>query len=111
MALLGYGSKYDVVGQAPAALSPALQLDGSPSAPRFKAHVSSAYAQGGHRFEWLHRKADGQPISVEATMTPITLGARRVLLTEWHDVTERVRYEDGPQAGPRLGPRVCAREE
>ncbi len=95
VALLCFGSKYDLVGRTTQSLSPATQPGGEPSLDKFRRMQALTHAQGGHRFDWVYLTADDAPLTMEVSLTPITLGARRVLLAEWHDVTERVRYETG----------------
>ena len=53
----------------------------------------AAYESGYHCFEWVHRKMDGTNFPVEVMLTPVTLQGKPVMLTVWHDLTERKEAE------------------
>jgi PAS domain S-box-containing protein len=95
VALLGYQSKSALLRLHPRALSPELQPDGRRSHEKSVEMEQLAFEQGSHRFDWVHKTAAGKSVPVEVTLTPQTFGAQRVLLVEWHDLTERLRYEEG----------------
>ena len=95
VALLGYRSKSDLLRLHPRDLSPELQPDGRRSHEKGAEMEHLAFEQGSHRYDWVHKTASGTQVPVEVTLTPQTFGAQRVLLVEWHDLTERVQYEDG----------------
>ncbi|MDP1829585.1 MAG: ATP-binding protein [Archangium sp.] len=98
VALLGYTAKADVLHRRPAELSPPTQPGGLLSADKLARMENIALTQGSHRFDWVYRTVAGPDARVEVTLTPLTLGARRVLLAEWHDISERLRYEEGLEA-------------
>jgi PAS domain S-box-containing protein len=95
VALLGYRSRSDLCRHPVSELSPEVQPDGTRSAIEAAVMRRIASTEGHHRFDWVHRRADGTPVEVEASLTPLRLGAREVLLMELHDITERVAYEKG----------------
>lgn len=75
-------------------LSPPLQPDGRSSAEKAMEMINIAHERGGHRFEWLHRRMDGEDFPVEVTLIPIPLlSGRRILYTTWRDITERKQAE------------------
>jgi PAS domain S-box-containing protein len=92
VALLGYRSKADLLTLAPFELSAAAQPDGEASLTKSRKMEDIARDLGSHRFDWTYRRVTGEPVHVEVTLTALTLGARRVLLAEWHDISERTRY-------------------
>jgi PAS domain S-box-containing protein len=98
VALLGYTAKADVLHRKPAELSPPTQPGGQSSADKLSRMENIALTQGSHRFDWVYRTVAGSDAQVEVTLTPLTLGSRRVLLAEWHDISERLRYELGLEA-------------
>jgi len=59
--------------------------------------MSIAYAQGSHRFEWDHRRQNGEVFPVEVLLTAIPFGERNVLQVVWRDITERKRAEEALQ--------------
>jgi diguanylate cyclase (GGDEF)-like protein/PAS domain S-box-containing protein len=93
LALMRCADKAALLGVHPALLSPEFQPDGRPSAEKGAEMVALAWEQGGHRFEWRRRDMGGHEFPVEVTLTPVTLGGRPVLLSVWHDLTERKRAE------------------
>ncbi len=98
IALLGYGTKAEVLHLRPFELSPPSQPCGQPSRDVLARMENIALTQGSHRFDWVYRTVSGPDAQVEITLTPLMLGARRVLLAEWHDISERLRYEQGLEA-------------
>jgi PAS domain S-box-containing protein len=98
VALLGYTAKADVLHLQPAELSPHTQPCGQSSRDLLTRMENIALTQGSHRFDWVYRTVSGPDAQVEVTLTPLTLGTRRVLLAEWHDISERLRYEEGLEA-------------
>ncbi len=95
VALLGFRSKSDLLRLSVRQLSPEQQPDGGRSEPKWAELEALAFEQGSHRFDWVLRTASGRDVPVEVTLTPQAFGAQRVLLVEWHDLTERVQYEEG----------------
>ena len=86
--------KADVLALHPATLSPELQPDGRRSLEKCMEMDGLARTNGYHRFEWMHRKADGTDFPVEVTLNPVLLNGKDTLLTVWHDLTERKQAED-----------------
>jgi PAS domain S-box-containing protein len=86
VALLGCRDRGEVLGLKPEALSPERQGDGRRSAEKGAEMDKLARANGYHRFEWIHRRLDGEEFPVEVTLTPVTLAGRQVLLAVWHDL-------------------------
>jgi PAS domain S-box-containing protein len=93
LSILGATSKTQVVGLHPAELSPEFQPDGRTSREKAQEMDAVAVEKGFHRFEWLHRKLDGEELIVEVSLTPLVLEGRRILLTVWHDLTEQKRAQ------------------
>ena len=91
--LLRVDSVDRLVGRRPAELSPLRQPDGRLSVVVAGQMRQRAIITGHHRFEWTHRRDDGSEFQVEATLTPLKLHGRAVLLAVWHDITERKAVE------------------
>jgi PAS domain S-box-containing protein len=85
--------KKHVLSLHPAQLSPELQPDGRRSMEKSIEMDQTARDRGHHRFEWIHRKMDGEDFPVEVALTPVSLGGKPALLAIWHDLTERKRAE------------------
>lgn len=85
--------KDHLLGLHPAVFSPELQPDGRRSLEKCVEMDATARRVGYHRFDWLHRRLDGEVFPCEVTLTPVELNGRPALLTVWHDLTERYRAE------------------
>ena len=58
--MLRYRSKDEFLPLHPSRVSPEVQPDGQPSFAKANTMIATAFAQGNHRFEWWHRRADGE---------------------------------------------------
>ena len=85
--------KSEVLGRGAADLSPARQPDGRLSVVVAAQMLQRARAHGFHRFEWTYHRADGTTFPVEATLTPVRLNGREVILAVWHDIAEQKKVE------------------
>lgn len=90
---LGLKTKDEVIGRSLGEFFPEKQADGRVSSYKAEEMDNIAYEHGSHRFEWLHTKTGGEVFPVEVTLTPVVLNNKRVMLTVWHDLTERKRIE------------------
>ena len=93
VAMLRLASKEEVLALHPAVLSPEYQPCGRRSLDKCLDMDATARRDGYHRFDWTHRRADGEEFPCEVTLTPVNLHGRSVLLVVWHDLTERVKAE------------------
>ena len=91
--LLRAADKAQVLSLHPAVLSPEYQPDGRRSLEKAQEMDALARTRGYHRFEWLHRKLDGQVFPVEVTLNPVEIGGKPALIAVWHDLTEIKRVE------------------
>jgi diguanylate cyclase (GGDEF)-like protein/PAS domain S-box-containing protein len=98
VAMLRCRDKGEVLALHPAVLSPEYQPDGRRSLEKCVEMDAAARRNGFHRFDWTHRRADGEEFPCEVTLTPVDLHGRSVLLVVWHDLTERKRAEDALRA-------------
>ena len=94
---LGYASRDVLLNVHPSALSPLRQPDGEDSYTKAERMMTLAKQQGLHRFEWLHRKADGTDFLAEVTLSVIGLSDRTLIHCVWRDITERKRVEEQVQ--------------
>ncbi len=56
--------------------------------------IAIAFEKGSHRFEWDHRRADGEVFPVEVLLTAVPQGDQSILHVVWRDITERKRLEE-----------------
>src|SRR3954447_6541586 len=91
--LLKAVDKNQVLALHPAVLSPEYQPDGRRSLEKAQEMDALARLRGYHRFEWMHRKLDGELFPVEVTLNSVEIGGRQALIVVWHDLTEIKRVE------------------
>jgi PAS domain S-box-containing protein len=88
--LLGFARPEELVGLHPGQVSPPAQPDGRPSMEKAAEMIAAAHARGVHRFDWVHRRADGHDIPVEITLSHLELDGRVVLVGFGRDITDRI---------------------
>jgi PAS domain S-box-containing protein len=93
LAMLGATAE-QVIGQSTHMLSPQFQPDGTRSEVAAAAYLQAARDTGSARFEWIHHRADGQPLYVDVSLAPIPMGGRLTTLVTWRDITDRKRAEE-----------------
>jgi PAS domain S-box-containing protein len=91
--LLACANKQEVLDRHPSDWSPPRQPDGTPSAEALVELARETEESGGHRFEWLARKSNGDGVPLEVVATPIQLSGRRLQVVVARDITERKRVE------------------
>ncbi len=87
------GSKHELLAMNPAALSPEFQPDGLRSEDKIRANMPETIRKGSDRFEWVHRRMDGEEFPVEVVLTNVQIGERPLFVTVWRDITDRKRAE------------------
>lgn len=92
--MLRYHSKEELLMTHPSELSPPKQPDGRESWEKAEEMMKLAFSHGSHRFEWDHKRADGEVFPVEVLLTSIPMGDRQVLYTVWRDITDRRKDEE-----------------
>ncbi len=91
--MLRMSNKKEALSTHPSQLSPEFQPDGRPSGEKADEMIRIALEQGSNRFEWMHRRGDGEDFLVEVLLTPIPVGDKTVIHTVWRDITERKQAE------------------
>jgi PAS domain S-box-containing protein len=91
MKMIGYTDKNKFLMTHPTEFSPPLQPDGKSSFEKASEMMRIAFEKGYHRFEWMHRKADGKDFPVEVSLTSIPMRGKNILHSVWIDITERNR--------------------
>jgi len=100
---LGLASKAAVLQMRPSTLSPLLQPDGRLSNEKSIEMDALAFARGMHRFEWVHRKADGSTFPVQVTLNAVQWDERPALIAVWHDLSAvRQREQDLRETNAKL---------
>lgn len=83
----------EIQGMSIESLSAQHQPDGRRSKDAIAEIVASATRLGRARFEWVHRRLDGEEFCTEVSISVTTMLNRSVLLTSWRDIGERKRAE------------------
>ncbi len=92
--MLQYKNKEELLNVHPSELSPEYQPDGKKSFLKAEEMMQVALAKGSHRFEWIHKKANGVLFPVEVLLTRIsTEDGKDILHTVWRDITDRKHAE------------------
>jgi len=86
--VLGYKSIEELTHVHPSLLSPEYQPDEQLSLTKANEMIAVAYRNGYHRFEWLHKRKNGQTFPVEVTLTSIPYEGNDALFCVWRDITE-----------------------
>lgn len=86
---LGYTSVDELCRLHPSKLSPEYQPDGDTSFDKANRMMEIAYRQGYHRFEWEHRRKNGQRFPVEVSLTRIPFQHHDALYCVWRDISEQ----------------------
>ncbi len=90
LALFGCATREEFCSKHPAEVSPPTQPDGADSRTRANEHLAAAQQKSGHRFEWLHQRADnGQTFPVEVLLSAMELNGRPVVQAVIRDITDR----------------------
>ncbi|MFZ0709948.1 MAG: response regulator [Terrimicrobiaceae bacterium] len=98
VAMLRMRSRDELLNHSPSDLSPPIQADGTPSVEKAQILMAQVMERGSLRFEWLHRRDDGEVFPVEILLTTIEQHGRRLVHTVWRDITERKRAEEAVRA-------------
>ncbi|HEC36159.1 MAG TPA: PAS domain S-box protein, partial [Anaerolineae bacterium] len=85
--------KEQLLALHPYDISPERQPDGRLSVERARELIDMAHQEGSLRFEWVHRRMDGQDFPAEVLLTAIPLHGRQILHVSLGDITERKRAE------------------
>ena len=91
--MLGYCSRDEFLQTHPSELSPANQPDGRESHEKADEMIRIAFERGFHRFEWIHRRANGEDFPVEVSLTPIVHEGKNLLYCVWRDMTQVKRSQ------------------
>jgi diguanylate cyclase (GGDEF)-like protein/PAS domain S-box-containing protein len=87
--LFGLGSKQEFCKNHPADLSPPQQPSGECSITLANKHIALAMAQGSHRFEWIHRRADnGMEFPVDVQLSLFELNGGKALQASVRDISQ-----------------------
>lgn len=91
--LVGLATREEFIGLTPFDFSPEYQFDGRSSAEKGMEYITQCYEEGSVRFEWLHKKSNGEPFWCEVIITKMNLAGEVVVHANWRDITEKKDLE------------------
>jgi PAS domain S-box-containing protein len=92
--MFGFKNKEEFTRIHPADISPPRQPDGGESFPAAQERIKTAFEQGSNRFEWIHRKKNGEDFPAEVLLSAFSLNGKRVLQATVRDISERKQAEE-----------------
>jgi PAS domain S-box-containing protein len=96
--MIGFSIKEELFQIHPSLLSPPTQPDGRSSFEKAEEMMAIALRDGSNRFEWVHRRANGEDFWVEVSLTAIPIQDQQIIHTAWRDITDRKKAEAAIQA-------------
>lgn len=87
------GTRDQIIGMTPDRLSPTVQPNGQTSEVAAAEKILESLRLGGRRFEWMHRRFDGEDFWVEVAISVTVHEGKQVLFVAWRDVTDRKAME------------------
>ncbi|MCW8813277.1 MAG: PAS domain S-box protein, partial [Chlorobium sp.] len=87
-------NKEEIVGRPPYEFSPEKQPDGRFSKEKALEKINSALSGNPQRFEWKHKKKNGDLFDTDVSLNRIVLGNKVVLQAIVRDITERKKAEE-----------------
>ena len=92
--MLGCESKEELLNIHPSKLSPEFQPDGLNSFEKAEEMMHLAIKTGHQKFEWVHKRANGEEFWADIILTPIVLGGRDVIHVVWRDISEQKKAKE-----------------
>ena len=86
--------KEEIVGRPPYVLSPEIQPDNRPSKEKALEKITLALNGKPQRFEWKHKKLNGELFDAEVSLNRIVLGEKTLLQAIVRNTTERKKNEE-----------------
>ncbi|MBN7772581.1 diguanylate cyclase [Clostridium aminobutyricum] len=92
--LLGYRTKEELISKSPTEFSPEKQPNGALSKELVEEIYRKSHIYGKYKFEWWHRRNDGEHFPVEVMMTNVSYDGKEVAHCLCRDISERKQLED-----------------
>ena len=87
------GSRALTIGKVPTDVSAPVQYDGRSSVELARMHIDKAITSGSDRFEWRHRRPDGEEWDGDVILQRFDLGDRSLLQYTVQNITDRKSAE------------------
>ncbi|MEW6234477.1 MAG: PAS domain S-box protein [Candidatus Omnitrophota bacterium] len=92
--MFGLSNKEEFLHVHPADLSPPFQSDGEDSRMAANRKIAEAFERGFNKFEWIHRRKNGEDFSADVWLTAFQLGGERFLNATVRDITDLKKAEE-----------------
>ncbi|WP_028579959.1 PAS domain S-box protein [Desulfogranum japonicum] len=83
------GDRNQIIGESPNRFCPKYQANDSPSANAASEKMAQAMEAGTNRYEWMHKRFNGEIFWADVSIAPIVMEGERVLLVAWRDITDQ----------------------
>lgn len=93
ISMFGFTTENPMQDLGPGTLSPEFQMDGTPSSVKSIEMMNLAYQNGSHRFEWLHKRRNGEVFPTEVVLTAIPDLNKQILYAIVRDITQQKQHE------------------
>ena len=91
--MFGLKSKEEFIQLHPADISPPMQPDGKNSLEAALDRIQIAFKEGVNRFDWIHRRKNGEDFPAEVLLSAFEYGGKKVLQATVRDITARKQAE------------------
>ena len=91
--MFGLADKDEFISVHPSQLSPPSQPDGRDSLSAANEKIATAFKLGLSRFDWVHRRKNGEDFPAEVMLSTFDFQGKRVLQAVVRDITERKLLE------------------
>ena len=95
------GTCEQIIGRRPDQLSPLLQPDGRTSVESVPEKILAALEKGYHRFEWVHRRLNGDDFWADVTISLGTYQRQKVMFVAWREIGEIIAAKNAAEAASR----------
>jgi len=93
ISFLGYDNTDELYKKHPSEISPEFQTDGLLSKEKADNMMQIAIKKGHHLFEWDHISRSGKRLTVEVTLTLISIKGEQHIYVVWRDLQEKKKVE------------------
>ena len=94
LTMLKYDSRDEFLNVHPSVLSPEFQPDGQLSKNKADLMMDACLKNGSHRFEWVHRRKDGEDFWCDISLTRIEFEGETVIHVLWKDISRQKALEE-----------------
>ena len=91
--VFGFDKKVEFISRHPGEISAEFQMDGRPSMEAANEQIGTAFKTGSNKFEWIHRKKNGDDFEADVLLTRFNLKGMEVLQATVRDISEEYRVK------------------